>query len=76
LVVPQGRHSIEFRFEPESYYIGNKIAYAGSFTLFAFVLSTLGFAGYKKFKMMQAEPAVEINKIPEGKTSPKRATKK
>jgi uncharacterized membrane protein YfhO len=76
LAIPQGKHTIEFRFEPESYYIGNKIAYAGSFTLFAFVLSTLGFAGYKKFKMVQAEPSVEIKKIPEGKTSPKRATKK
>lgn len=64
MALPEGKHTIEFRFEPESYFTGNKIAYAGSFILFAFVLGTLGFAGYKKFKDIEAEPAPEIKKAP------------
>lgn len=35
--VPAGKHEIEFKFEPSSYYSGEKIALAGSVMLFLFV---------------------------------------
>lgn len=41
-----GNHKVEFKFEPESYYTGEKISLAGSILLFVF----LGFAGYKETK--------------------------
>lgn len=40
--VPSGKHQIEFKFEPSTYYIGNKIALIGSILL----LLTLGFGIY------------------------------
>ena len=40
LTVPAGEHTIEFRFEPKSYYTGNKISLASS------ILLILIFAGY------------------------------
>lgn len=40
MVLPSGDHTVEFRFEPKSYYIGNKVSLASSF-LFALLL--LGF---------------------------------
>ncbi|MBL7778729.1 MAG: YfhO family protein [Chitinophagales bacterium] len=57
MVVPSGKHQIEFKFEPRSVVTGNKISMAGSLLLYLFVLSTLGFAGYKKWKEIEAEPA-------------------
>ncbi len=41
-----GNHKIEFKFEPKSYYVGEKISLAGSILLIAF----LGFAGYTENK--------------------------
>lgn len=40
LIVPEGKHTIEFKFEPKSYYTGNKISLASSLLL---VLATLGY---------------------------------
>ncbi|WP_379088117.1 YfhO family protein [Pedobacter sp. UC225_65] len=37
-----GNHKVEFKFEPKSYYMGEKISLAGSILLVLF----LGFAGY------------------------------
>lgn len=54
--VPAGEHKIEFHFEPKTAIEGNRIDYAGSFLLFAFVLLTLGFSGYKKMKEIESEP--------------------
>jgi hypothetical protein len=62
MALPAGQHKVEFRFEPQSYYTGNKIAYAGSFLLFAFVFGTFGFAGYKRVKEIEAEPKTEVKK--------------
>lgn len=56
--LPAGTHKIEFRFEPKSIVMGNKIAYAGSILLFLFAFGILGFAGYKKYKEIEAEPEV------------------
>lgn len=60
LTIPAGTHLIEFKFEPKTVVEGNKIDYAGSFLLFIFVFGTLGFAGYKKFKEIEALPAEEV----------------
>ena len=35
--VPAGEHKVEFKFEPATYYTGEKIALAGSILLFLFV---------------------------------------
>ena len=56
MVLPSGSHKIEFKFEPQSYIVGNKIALAGSILLYLFVLGTLGYFGYSKFKEIKAEP--------------------
>jgi hypothetical protein len=40
MVVPAGRHEIEFKFEPESYFMGNKVSMASS------ILLLLAIAGY------------------------------
>lgn len=42
MLVPAGNHEIEFRFEPQSYYTGEKIALVGSILL---ILSFLGIIG-------------------------------
>ncbi len=42
LVVPAGNHTIEFRFEPRSYYVGNKISYASSVLLLFILAGYLG----------------------------------
>jgi hypothetical protein len=41
-----GNHKVEFKFEPKSYYVGEKISLAGSILLLGF----LGFAGYTESK--------------------------
>ena len=40
MVIPEGKHEIEFKFEPESYYVGNKVSLASS------ILLLLAIAGY------------------------------
>ncbi|OFX83603.1 MAG: hypothetical protein A2W99_15345 [Bacteroidetes bacterium GWF2_33_16] len=42
MVVPAGQHEIEFRFEPRSYFIGNKVSLASSIILLLGVLLILG----------------------------------
>ena len=44
LVVPAGNHTIEFRFEPRSFYQGNKISLASSILL---VFIALGYAAFE-----------------------------
>ncbi|NJK85429.1 MAG: hypothetical protein HC906_05150 [Bacteroidales bacterium] len=39
--VPAGEHTIEFRFEPESYYLGRKLSFAGSILIILFILGGL-----------------------------------
>lgn len=37
MMIPKGTHQIEFKFEPESYKIGNSIAYAGSVIIYLII---------------------------------------
>lgn len=37
LDIPKGKHTIEFKFEPSTYYLGRKISYAGSGLIFVFI---------------------------------------
>ncbi|MCD6066845.1 MAG: YfhO family protein [Bacteroidetes bacterium] len=39
--IPAGKHKVEFRFEPETYHMGNRLAYAGSGVLIGLVLAAL-----------------------------------
>lgn len=48
--LPAGNHKIEFKFEPKSYYMGEKISLAGSILLLAF----LGFGFYTDNKKKKA----------------------
>jgi hypothetical protein len=41
MIVPPGDHTIEFRFEPRSFYTGNKISLAGSILLLILVIGAL-----------------------------------
>lgn len=44
--IPAGKHAIEFRFEPEKYYLGEKVSFASSVILVLLVLLAL----WKQFK--------------------------
>jgi hypothetical protein len=44
LEIPAGKHTIEFKFEPKPYLIGNKITMASSWVLLLVVLGTLGWS--------------------------------
>jgi hypothetical protein len=41
MIIPKGEHTIEFKFEPQSYYLGNKISYAGSIFFILLVMTYL-----------------------------------
>ncbi|OFX26548.1 MAG: hypothetical protein A2041_13300 [Bacteroidetes bacterium GWA2_31_9b] len=47
--VPSGKHLIEFKFEPKSYYLGRKISNVGSGLIIIFILSVI-FWEYRKRK--------------------------
>ena len=42
MIIPKGEHIIEFKFEPQSYYLGNKISYAGSIIFIILIIVYLG----------------------------------
>lgn len=48
--LPAGNHKVEFKFEPKSYYTGEKISLAGTVLL----ILCLGFAGYSEAKKKKA----------------------
>jgi hypothetical protein len=43
MIIPEGKHTIEFKFEPESYYLGRKISHAGSGLIIIFILGVILF---------------------------------
>jgi len=48
MIIPAGKHQIEFKFEPSSYYLGNKVSFASSILL---LLAVAGYFVYQfKFK--------------------------
>lgn len=44
--IPKGKHQVEFKFEPKTYYTGEKVAYASSIALIILLI----FAGFKQFR--------------------------
>ena len=53
MVIPEGKHEITFRFEPKSYYVGEKVSLAGSFIfgiIFLFIIGKEIFEYFKKEK--------------------------
>ncbi|HAF31121.1 MAG TPA: hypothetical protein DCG75_18950 [Bacteroidales bacterium] len=53
MVIPEGKHIIEFKFEPKSYSIGNKVSIASSALLLIFLILVVGrefFVVYKQNK--------------------------
>ena len=57
MVIPAGDHKIEFKFEPKSYFVGEKVSLAGSVLLVLFLGAALFFEfRKKKEKLIEAEP--------------------
>lgn len=56
MIVPQGEHKIEFKFEPKVYYVGNKISLAGSIIL---ILSLIGIVLYE-IKIQMSKPKTVV----------------
>ncbi len=50
MIVPPGNHKIEFKFEPNSYYTGNKISIISAILLVIILLAAFGFEGWKAYK--------------------------
>lgn len=56
MVLPAGEHTVEFKFHPKSYYIGNKISLASSLLL---ILAIIGFAYIEYKKRVKKAPSTE-----------------
>ncbi|NJO70362.1 MAG: YfhO family protein [Bacteroidetes bacterium] len=54
MIIPAGKHTIEFRFEPGTYKTGRKISMASSAVLALFVIGILLFEGRKRLKQQKA----------------------
>lgn len=49
MVIPEGEHTIEFKFEPKSYYIGNKVSLTSSILLILFIVFVFGKEFYEAY---------------------------
>jgi hypothetical protein len=58
MLIPAGDHKIEFKFEPRSYFVGEKVSLAGSVLLVLFLGAALFFE-FRKKKEEIAEPKVK-----------------
>ncbi len=56
MVLPAGKHTVEFKFEPRSFYLGNKISYACSTLV---LLLSLGIFSYSLYKRQKKEPEAQ-----------------
>ncbi len=55
MVLPAGLHTIEFKFEPKSYFVGKKIASASSYVLILLMLAAIGWEVRTRPKRIAAE---------------------
>lgn len=55
-VIPEGKHTIEMKFEPDSYYVGNKIQQYTSIALLIFILLVIGFELYHRYTKQKEIP--------------------
>ena len=67
--IPAGDHKVEFKFEPASFYTGEKIALVFSILLTLIVLGSLGFSGYKFFTGKEEDDNL-LDTIPESSKLP------
>jgi hypothetical protein len=61
MVIPAGDHKIEFKFEPKSYYVGEKVSLAGSVLLVLFLGISLFFE-FRKKKEKETTPEPKTQK--------------
>jgi hypothetical protein len=50
MVIPSGQHTIEFRFEPRAYYVGEMISRISSIILLVLIIGLIAFSGWKAMK--------------------------
>lgn len=55
MMIPEGKHLIEFKFEPVSYFTGEKISFIGVILWYLIVLCGLGFVIYQSVKTKKHE---------------------
>ena len=56
MIVPAGEHHIEFKFEPRSYYLGQKIALYSSIFVLLLLIGIVSYEIYKKEKLKTSVP--------------------
>jgi hypothetical protein len=54
IIIPEGKHIVEFKFEPQSYYLGRRISHAGSGLIIIFVLGVILFELRKRKKLEES----------------------
>ena len=55
IIVPSGKHTIEFKFEPKSYYLGEKVSFASSLLLIIFFLGVLFMEIKKEINILKSD---------------------
>jgi len=62
MIIPKGEHTIEFKFEPKSYNIGEKIGYAGSIILLIMLFLMMGKEMINFYKKNEGTKQIVENK--------------
>ncbi len=79
LRIPAGQHTVEFKFEPRSYFIGSTVSLICSSLLLLCFLGYTGYSGYQTYLKAQNEapaPKPQPKKAPARKTVAKTRSKK